>query len=940
MKLHQATIFAALCASLSLPQAATAQTIASPNWKQSNAITNPRVASNLSLAAGMDATETNLYNQNNSATFGTAAGETNGADGKYWATSAKVTSPATLATELTAGKIWIVADLGAAYDLTSIKLWNFQWQNGTAASGNLANRGINQFDVLVRAADADTSDGTPSGTPINLTSVSDLPGAISLSVPFNPGASNPWTVALTDQTIAQAPNTDTYLGQSYSLPPGTIARFVAIRADSFHGGAGIGLGKVRFQGTPAPPSIASRVPADNSTNLAIGANLVATFTENIFAGTGFVTIRITSDNSLVETFDVATSGQLTFSGSQLTINPTFNLQVGVEYYVQIDATAVKNTVGTFFAGITDTTTWSFTTDAIAPTLASTSPADEATNVLISSDLVATFNEPVQAGTGNIILKRTSDDFVIETFNVATSLRISFASNQLTINPSSNLTGGTGYYVQIDSTAVVDLSTNAFAGISDTTTWNFTADGTAPTLTSLSPASPATPHVGTRLLAQFNEPIQAGTGSVTVHKSSDNSVVETIDVTTPGATVAIGGVIAIVRSVTLAPGTAYYVNAPAGAFLDLSGNQTAAISGTSAWTFTTSSAVPLIVENFNGSGASLNATSADVFDAAITTAGGSGTWTTGTGFLENGAVSNATSSLAYLNLGSYLNDAKGTAAGKFAFTLTIAENTTGWIALGLNSATSLTTTLNFTTNNGVGTVIYRGQNSTPTPGELDMFGGFANTNVVDGPDANTGFRTLTVTLDFTGHNGTTNFGSVSWSDSVLGALGSYTFPTNRNLSSLVISHPGTSGTINGLAVYQIPPPANTFASWIGGFSVGGQTGVNGDFDNDDLDNALENLMGTSPEVFNQGLTTVSSSGGNLIFRHTLSATPASDLTGAYEWSTDLATWNASGASAGGTTVTFGVPVIITAGTPNLVEVTATLTGTASPKVFGRFKATQN
>jgi hypothetical protein len=624
----------------------------------------------------------------------------------------------------------------------------------------------------------------------------------------------------------------------------------------------------------------------------------------------------------------------------LTINPTSNLHVGVEYHVQIDATAVKNSVGTFFTGIADTTTWSFTTDSIAPTLASTTPADEATNVLISRDLVATFNEPVQAGTGNVFLKRTSDDFIIETFNVASSPQISFATNQLTINPSSNLTGGTGYYVQIESTAVVDLSTNAYSGITDTTTWSFTADGIAPTLTSLSPASPATPHVGTRLLAQFNEPIQTGTGLVTVHKSSDNSVVETIDVSSPGATAAIGGVIAIVRSVTLNPGTSYYVNAPAGAFLDLSGNPAAAISGTSAWTFTTSSAAPIIVENFNGSGASLNGTSADVFNAAITTAGGADTWTTGSGFLENGAVDNATSSLAYLNLGSYLNDAKGTAAGKFAFTLTIAENTTSWIALGLNSATTLTTSLNFTNNNGVGTVIYRGQNSTPTPGEIDMFGGFANANVVDGPDANTGFRTLTVTLDFTGHDGVSNFGSVTWSDSVLGILGSYNFPTNRNLSSLVISHPGNSGAINGLAVYQITPPANTFASWIGGFSVGAQTGVNDDFDQDGIDNALENLMGTSPEVFSAGLTSVSSSSGNLIFRHTLSATPASDLSGAYEWSTDLVTWHASTASSGGTTVTFGTPSVITPGTPNLVEITATVTGTPVSKVFARFTATQN
>jgi hypothetical protein len=34
------------------------------------------------------------------------------------------------------------------------------------------------------------------------------------------------------------------------------------------------------------------------------------------------------------------------------------------------------------------------------------------------------------------------------------------------------------------------------------------------------------------------------------------------------------------------------------------------------------------------------------------------------------------------------------------------------------------------------------------------------------------------------------------------------------------------------------------------------------------------------------------------------------------------------------------VVITPGTPDLVEVTATVTGTPASKVFARFKATQN
>jgi hypothetical protein len=140
---------------------------------------------------------------------------------------------------------------------------------------------------------------------------------------------------------------------------------------------------------------------------------------------------------------------------------------------------------------------------------------------------------------------------------------------------------------------------------------------------------------------------------------------------------------------------------------------------------------------------------------------------------------------------------------------------------------------------------------------------------------------------------------------LGGLGSHTYTVASNIRSILISQAsGSKGTINALALYQIVP-ANTYADWINSFAfadiVAPDLSITGDPDNDGLDNALENIFGTSPEVFSQGLASVATSGGNLVFRHTLGATPASDLTGAYEWSTDLVNWHAAGTSAGGTWV---------------------------------------
>ncbi len=132
---------------------------------------------------------------------------------------------------------------------------------------------------------------------------------------------------------------------------------------------------------------------------------------------------------------------------------------------------------------------------------------------------------------------------------------------------------------------------------------------------------------------------------------------------------------------------------------------------------------------------------------------------------------------------------------------------------------------------------------------------------------------------------------------------------------------------------------TFAGWIATQPVGLLTGVNDDPDFDGLPNAIENILGTSPAAPSLGLTTVFRTASALVFRHTQSHTPATDLTATYEWSTDLTRWHPSATSDSGTTVTFTSEVITTlpAPAPDLVQVTATLTGVPRPDLFVRLKA---
>jgi subtilisin-like proprotein convertase family protein len=138
------------------------------------------------------------------------------------------------------------------------------------------------------------------------------------------------------------------------------------------------------------------------------------------------------------------------------------------------------------------------------------------------------------------------------------------------------------------------------------------------------------------------------------------------------------------------------------------------------------------------------------------------------------------------------------------------------------------------------------------------------------------------------------------------------------------------------------PANTYASWIAGFpALGTLTGAADDPDKDGLPNAIENYLGTAPNTFSPGLTRVSSPSGNLVFRHTRTNTPAADFTAAYQWSSDLVTWNAAAATVSNTTVNLNVVTITDTAAPDrdLVEVTATTTGLPIRRLFIRLKASR-
>jgi hypothetical protein len=585
----------------------------------------------------------------------------------------------------------------------------------------------------------------------------------------------------------------------------------------------------------AAPVIIATSPADDAPEAPVSANLVATFSEPVVKGAGTIELWQAGGGSPVETFDVDSSLQLTFSGQTLTINPDVNLTPGAEYYILIPATAIVDTSGgTAFAGIADPTDWSFTADGTAPILVSQTPAINAPNARRAANLLATFSEPVLAGTGAIELWQVGGGSPVESFDVGNSTRLTFSGVTLTIDPAAELLPETGYYVTIAATAIKDESGNAFVGFAGDTDWNFTTRATATTLTAV--------NTSTGLVQATPPPTR--TWSFDAGATADMLVV------------AYSGEIGnAVQPATESSVKVSYAGFPMTPATSASGAITSAIFyldlSSTPYTGGTADLVVDLSDFGARSGLAIGAVSISSGDRPIelhTTAGG-------------GANAQSVTLTT-------------TTANAFAVASFNANNTSGTPV----PAVSAPLTQIYASNNIGSARGGAGYEADVTPGD----------------------HVYTWTLP------TTN-----------------PAPRSAAAASFVIAD----------------ATGDTFADWIVGKpGVGSQTALDDDPDGDDIDNGVENFFGTEPGVFSQGLIAGTTSGNSFSFTHPQSASPASDLTASYTWSTNLIDWYAGDnldGPGGGLTVNI-VPAPV--GPP-----TTTVTATASqpvPKLFIRVEVTQN
>ncbi len=326
------------------------------------------------------------------------------------------------------------------------------------------------------------------------------------------------------------------------------------------------------------PTVSSIAYGANDGALAVGETVTLTVTLS-------EAVNVTGTPTLA----LANGGTATFTGGTGTNALSFSYTASAGQAIADLATAASNALtGTIkdLAGNAITAagfnnvhpTGTLAVDVTAPTVSTFAPTDGATGIAAGSNIVLTFSEAIALGTGTIILRSGSaTGTVVESFDVATSNRLTLSGSTLTIDPTSDLIGNTQYFVVFASGNIKDAAGNAYAGIS---TYDFktAADTVAPTFTSA-----ATSADGLKVILTYSEALSATTVAKTAFAVKVAGVAATVSsVAVNGSTVELTLATAIGQGQAVTVGyTAPMASAAASnaAVQDIAGNDAATLAAT-------------------------------------------------------------------------------------------------------------------------------------------------------------------------------------------------------------------------------------------------------------------------------------------------------------------------------------------------------------------------
>ena len=383
-------------------------------------------------------------------------------------------------------------------------------------------------------------------------------GAITL-LTYLPSVGKRVTIAIDDTQVSIVSNVVT-IDPPIDLDMG-IAYILTIPAGVFldaAGGNAIPAGTLFFSTAPAldatAPTLDASLSVGGATDLSADANIIVTFDEPVVKGSGNLLLTPTVGTPL--TIAVA-DPQVSVVGRVVTIDPTDNLDLDTSYVLTIPAGAFMDASGNPSPPNTLSFMTAMALDTTAPTVNSSVPAQDGTAV-IATNIVLTYSEAVQGGTGSITITPMGGTPI--TIPVADTVQVSVTGAVVTINPTNDLMPNVRYSVSISAGALEDLSGNA-AGVY-LLTFNTTSNS-IPSVISSVPSSGATDFENTaNIVLTYSEAVQASSGNITIAPASGSPI--TIAVTDAQVSIA-GNVVTINPTNDLAVSTTYTVTVPANAF---------------------------------------------------------------------------------------------------------------------------------------------------------------------------------------------------------------------------------------------------------------------------------------------------------------------------------------------------------------------------------------
>ena len=220
----------------------------------------------------------------------------------------------------------------------------------------------------------------------------------------------------------------------------------------------------------APPTVTARTPADKATGVPVGNTVTATFSEPVQgadAPGAFVLKAGTTVVGATVSYDATSRVATLKPAAALGTNPTYTATL---------ADGIRDAAGNPLAPVS----WAFTTaapaapvDTAAPTVTAQSPGVNATGVLVTSAVIATFSEAVQGVT-------TAAAFTLKAGTATVGATVSYdaASRTATLRPTAALAANTRYTAMVTS-GVKDVANNPLTAVSWTFTTATPADRTAP-----------------------------------------------------------------------------------------------------------------------------------------------------------------------------------------------------------------------------------------------------------------------------------------------------------------------------------------------------------------------------------------------------------------------------------------------------------------------------